>query len=454
VVDSAVAASNDGGVTELARQLDRSRIPARAAYLALLLLATLSSLRLGGPGLSGIGGMLHPSLSARDVVDGARNVALFAGWGLVWMLTAPPGRSAMSLRNAVLTGAGVSALVEGAQLFSTTRTASVLDLLTNTSGALLGALALVVLVIGVSRQREARSFVGLPALVFAGGYGVACLGEALIPLFRQTVYPNVYGGPLGRLRLAASMFEWSSLGQIPWTDLVLFAPAGAFAVAALVEAGWSYRRATLGAAAGGLVLALLAEVGHGFLGLPMVAGAALTHAVAVGVGAAVTGWGLPRVTRHLRGRTRPAMLLVVYAGILALWALRPYVLETSPDAILAKLVDRWWIPLRFLGMRVDMFSVVDVVSPFLLYLPLGGLLAVWPLARRGALAHFLPAVYLGAATELAQVLVQGRLLDSTDLLIQVSGVVVGWTVLRRAGFAPHGTVLVGGRVRGGAARPG
>lgn len=385
--------------------------------------------------------MLHPSLSARDVVDGARNLALFAGWGLVWMITAPPGRSAVSLRNAVLSGAAVSALVEGAQLFSTTRTASVLDLLTNTAGALLGAVGLILLVIAVSRRRKARSFVGLPALVFAGGYGAACLGEALIPLFRQTVYPNVYGGPLGRFRLASSMFEWSSLRSIPWTDLLLFAPAGAFAAAALVEAGWNYRRSAVTVAAGGSALALLAEVGHGLLGLPMLAGAALTHAAALTLGAALAGWGLPRLTRHLRGRARPAMLLTVYGGVLLLWALRPYVLETSLAAIRAKLVNHWWIPLRFLGMRVDMFSVVDVMSPFLLYLPLGGLLAVWPLARRGVLAHFWPAVYLAAATELAQVFVQGRLLDSTDLLVQVSGVVVGWTVLRRAGFAPHGTVL-------------
>ena len=389
--------------------------------------------------------MLHPSLSPRDVIDGARNLALFAGWGLVWMITAPPGRTLTSLRNAVLSGAGVSAVVEGAQLFSTTRTASVLDILTNTVGALLGAAALVALVISVAHRRHARSFVGLPALVFAGGYGAACFGEALVPLFRQTVYPNVYGGPLGRFRLAWSMFDWSSLGQIPGTDFVLFAPAGAFALAALVEAGAGYRKSAAVVGAAGLGLALMAEVGHGFLGLPMEAGAVLAHAVGVAVGAAAAAWGLPVLSRNLRGRDRPATLALAYGGVLLLWALRPYVLEHSLGAVGAKLVDDWWIPLRFLGARVDMFSVVDVVSPFLLYLPLGGLLAVWPLARRGPLARFWPALYLAVASELCQLVVQGRLLDSTDILVQVSGVVVGWTVLRRAGFARHGTLLRGAR---------
>jgi glycopeptide antibiotics resistance protein len=384
--------------------------------------------------------MLSPSLSSRDVVDGARNLALFAGWGLVWMITAPPGRSLTALRNAVLSGACVSVLVEVTQLFSATRTASVLDILTNTVGSLLGAVALVALVIAVARRRHARSFVGLPAMAFAAAYGVACLAEALIPLFRQTVYPNLSGGPLGRFHLAWGMFTWSSLGQVPGTDLILFAPAGAFAVAALVEAGWAYRAAAIVTAGGGLLLGVLAEVGHGFLGLPIEAGAVLAHGLGVAVGAAATAWGLPRLTRRLRGRARPGMLALAYGGLLLLWALRPYVLEGSLAAMGTKLTNEWWIPLRFLGRRVDMFSVVDVVSPFLLYLPLGGLLAVWPLARSGWLARFWPAVYLAMGSELCQVLVRGRLLDSTDLLVQVSGVVVGWMALRRAGFAPHGTL--------------
>jgi VanZ family protein len=357
------------------------------------------------------------------------------------MITAPAGRSLVSFRNAVLTGAGVSAFVETTQLFSTTRTASVLDIITNTVGSFLGAAVLVALVITVARRRGARSFVGLPAVVFAMSYGVSAFAEALVPLFRQATLPNLYGGPLGRFRLAWGMFTWSSLGRIPLTDFLLFAPAGAFAVAALAEAGRDYRRAAWLVAGIGSGLAALAEVGHGLLGLPIDAGAVVAHAAGVGGGALAAAWGLPGLTRRFRGRARPAMLLCAYGGALLLWSLRPFAPETSLSAIVGKLTDDWWIPLRFLGQRVDLFSVVDVVSPFFLYLPLGGLLAVWPLARRGWLADFWPAVYLAAGTELSQVLVQGRLLDSTDLLVQAAGALVGWTVLRRAGFAPYGSVL-------------
>jgi uncharacterized membrane protein YhaH (DUF805 family) len=282
---------------------------------------------------------------------------------------------------------------------------------------------------------------GLPALVFAGAYGISTFGEAFTPLFRQRPLPNAYGGPFGRFRLAVAMFEWSSLGHIPVTDLLLFVPAGAFAVAAMAEAGRSYRRAAWTVALVGSALCVLAELAHGLLGLPLDAGAALTHAVGVVAGAAAAGRWLSPLTRRLRGRDRPGALLLAYGVVLLLWALRPFAVETSLAAVIHKLTNDWWIPLRFLGQRVDMFSVVDVVSPFFLYLPLGALLKVWPLARRGWLGRFWPAVYFAAATELMQVGVQGRLLDSTDLLVQMSGAVVGWLVLRRAGFAAHGTVL-------------
>jgi glycopeptide antibiotics resistance protein len=98
-------------------------------------------------------------------------------------------------------------------------------------------------------------------------------------------------------------------------------------------------------------------------------------------------------------------------------------------------------------MRLDMFSVVDVSGPFLLYLALGALLAVWPLRLRGRLSGFAPAIYLAVATEIAQIVVAERLLDVTDLMIQASGATAGWVVVRRAGFRPYGAQLAPARER-------
>ena len=54
------------------------------------------------------------------------------------MVTAAPGRSWTILRNAVLTGSCISLVVECLQLLSDRRTASSLDVATNSARALLG----------------------------------------------------------------------------------------------------------------------------------------------------------------------------------------------------------------------------------------------------------------------------------------------------------------------------
>jgi glycopeptide antibiotics resistance protein len=88
-----------------------------------------------------------------------------------------------------------------------------------------------------------------------------------------------------------------------------------------------------------------------------------------------------------------------------------------------------------------MFSVVDVMVAFFLFLPLGALLAVWPIRLRGSLRGFLPALYFAGAVELSQTMVLGRTVDITDFLVQAAGVGIGWAIVRRAGFRPYGEQL-------------
>lgn len=424
--------------------LDRTRVPIRVAYVAVLFLATLSWFRIDADPqavLHRLQRMLEPSVSARDAIDGARNVLLFAGWGLVWMVTAAPGRSGVTFRNAVLTGAALSLLVEGLQLLSDSRTASILDLATNTAGAALGALCLVAMVLALAARRGEKSFVGVPAAVFGLSCALALAGEALVPLYRQEIVPWAFGGPLDRLATALAGFRWGSLGTWPLGDFLLFLPGGVFAVAALNEAGLPYRRAAAWTSAGALVLFAAAEVAHGALGMEILGGAIVVHAAAAAAGALAASRGLPAFTRAVRGVHRPRSLSGAYLTWCLLWALRPYSLESSLGAVVSKLTAEWWIPLRFLGSRMDMFSVVDVVGGFFLFLPLGALLSVWPLRRRGVLAAVLPALWLAAVLEVSQTLVMGRTLDITDFLVQAAGAVIGWTVVRRAGFRAYGEQL-------------
>ncbi len=422
----------------------RWRVSTRVAYVGVLLLATLTPFSFDpawGSVTARLSRALHPTLVPSDAVDAVRNIALFAGWGLVWMVTAPATRVWVSFRSAILTGAAISLTVESMQLWSELRRASVMDVITNTAGSAVGALVLLTLVLVIRSRRGTQSFVGIPALVFAGSYATAAFSEAFVPLFRQVAYPNVYGGPLGRFKVSLDLFEVGSIFPVPLGDLVLFLPVGAYAVAALVETGWSYGQAGRRVSLAGLLVFAIAEVGHGFLGQPIELGPLLAHGAGTALGAAAAVLWLPGLTRELRGARRPLGLLIVYGFMLCLWAWRPYTLELDPQAIGASLFDRWWLPLASLGQRLDVFSVVDVAVGFFLFLPVGALLAVWPLAKQGPLGKYLPGIYLAAGTELSQVLIAGRHMDITDFLVQGAGVVIGWVVIRRAGFLPYGTIL-------------
>ncbi|NNG16964.1 MAG: VanZ family protein [Gemmatimonadales bacterium] len=433
-------------MAELAERIRRWRTPTRLAYVGVLLLATLSPFSFD-PDWTNIaarlGRALHPSLAPSDAVDAVRNVVLFAGWGAVWMITGPGTKVWASLRNAVITGAGISLTVESLQLWSALRRASVVDVLTNTAGSGVGALVLLTLVLIIRSKRGGRSFVGIPTITLAGSYVTAAFAEALIPLFRQAAYPNVYGGPFGRFRVSVDLFELGSILPIPIGDILIFLPVGAYGVAAMVEQGLSYRQAGLRVSAAGVFLFALAEVGHGFLGQPIQLGPFVAHALGVTLGAVAAVLWLPELTRQLRGYRRPLGLFLLHSFVICLWAWRPFVPEIDPSIIAYNLFEHWWVPLASLGQRLDLFSVVDVSAGFFLYLPLGALLAVWPLRQQGLLQSFFPGIYLAALTELSQLLIAGRFMDITDFLVQSAGVVIGWVVIRRAGFHPYGHTLRG-----------
>ena len=302
---------------DLSRPLDRARWPLRIAYLAILLLATLTDLDpVLDPAAAAAraGGALSQAplvgeLSPKDLIDAARNVVLFAGWGLIWMLTARPGNTLRALGLAAGTGVAISVAVETAQLFSDVRNASPLDVLSNGGGALIGAVAVVVAVRRVARYRRSRSYVGLPAVVFAVGYGLAVLGEALIPLFRQERL-SVWGDPLSRWRFAIRSFEPGSLAVLPLSEIALFAPAGFLLAAALVEAGRGYRRSAWIAARAGSAAIVLTEVARGAVSMAIPAGPILVHVASVSLGAVAAALLLPPFARRFRGAERPQLLFL------------------------------------------------------------------------------------------------------------------------------------------------
>lgn len=415
--------------------------------MAILILATLTPFVIQMPE-QGVGHLLlaalHPRMTPKDMVDGVRNVVLFAGWGLLWVLSARPGRAGTTreIRGAVVSGASLSVTLELIQLFVPTRTTSILDVLTNTTGALLGAAAAVGLVVAARVQRRRRSFLGVPMSHVAIAYGIAIAFEATFPLMRSG-RPGTFGGPLTRFAWSLRHLAPGSLLHLPLFEALLFLPAGFLAAAALVEAGASYRDAARWTAVGGTALAVAGEAAHLFLAEPVVLGAVIVHAGAVAAGGWLAGWRLPAMTRSWHGRMRPLLFLAAYVIILALWTWRPFDLQVRPGALAHSISWRRLVPMASLDARSDLYTVSDVAVAFFLFVPVGIVLAAWPLKREGSLSGLLPAFVLAVALEAGQVFVAYRYVDITDAIETFAGAAVAWAVLREAGYPIRGTLLEG-----------
>jgi len=415
---------------------------ARWGYVAVVLLATLTQLHFS-PDLSAaverLARAFTPSLGWRDAIDGLRNTVLFAGLGAVWVVTSRSGNVRAEIRQATVVGLALSASVEGLQVFSPVRTASIVDVTTNTLGALGGAAAVALLIAAVVAAKGARSYLGVPTFLLAGAYGGAVLCEALTPLFGPAALPWTAGGPLGRLGAAFQAAGPVSFDTLPLVDLLLFAPAGFVCVMLLRERGRDAR--WVGVAGAGAALALVAELGHGMLGFPVWWGAVLVRAAGVGLGAWTAHRALAALTQLLRGAARARAVAFAYGALLVLWGWRLFMPRTDVHAIAAQLEPANLIPLASLAERVDAFSALHVLQQFLLYLPLGSLLAVWPLRLRGRWAHLWPGVWLAVVIELGHVVIADRTFDATNALVACAGLGIGWIVVRRSGFAPYGEAL-------------
>ena len=163
-------------------------LAARLFYVAVVLFATVAELHatsdLAAAGRR-LARALHPTLTARDVVDGLRNVLLFAGFGATWVATAAEGRWRRAALPATVSGFALSACVEAAQLFSPVRTASLVDVATNTLGTLAGAWLTALVIVTVRSRRAARSYLGVPAFVFGVSYLLAALAGQLAGVVRR-----------------------------------------------------------------------------------------------------------------------------------------------------------------------------------------------------------------------------------------------------------------------------
>ena len=419
---------------------------ARVGYLAVLAAALLAPFGFRWDVASVAGALreaARPTWTPADVIDAVRNLTLFAGWGILWVT----GRGKSSIRRhllgAVATGALIGLLAEGLQLALPGRTTSLLDVGTNAAGAGLGALAALAVTRALRAERGRATLLGVPASAVAAPYAAAAALEVAFPLLRHAASPGRYGAPGERLAWSLDRVGWESLTVLPVTEGLLLLPAGFLCALALWERGLDRDRSVRWTAGIGVTLSVLGELVHGPLGRPVELGPVLVHAAAVAAGGWLAGSSrLPTAVRRSSGRGRAAVFLAGYATVLALWSWRPFVPELDPGAIADQFAGGRWLPLGALRVRRDLFSVADVLRSFLLFVPLGAVLAVRPLRRSGVLGGAWPALYAALLLECGQALVAGRFFDGTDVLVAGAGAGLAWFAVRAAGF-PAGTMIFG-----------
>lgn len=413
----------------------------RGGYLALLALVLLSPFELRlelAFVLPRLHSALRPELAPADVVDAARNVLLFAGWGLLWVTTTDgrPGWRDGLYAAAAAAAVGVGA--EAVQLTLPGRSPSILDVATNTVGGGAGALVALGVLSALGRRRDRPDPIGVPAAALALPYVAASFLEVAFPLLRQAGPPGRYGGPTGRIAWSLHHFDWGSLAVLPWLDFALLLPAGFLLGTALLEAGLDREARLLGTAAAGAVLSLVGELVHAPLGHPLELGPILLHVVAIATG----GWlaATDAFSRWLRSsgrRGRALSFLGAYALILLLWGWRPFAPGLDPGRWWEQLGSVRWHPLGALGTGRTLVSVADVLRSFLLFAPVGAVLAVQPLRRSGPLRGLWPAVWTAGVLELGQAFLPDRLFDLTDPIVAFAGAGIAWLMVRRAGQVPR-----------------
>lgn len=420
---------------------------ARLAYVVIILVATLSNLYPDWA-LSDVPPRLarafQLTLHMSDAIDAARNVLLFAGLGAVWVATSRLVRPWSTLVRITLISFFFSAAIEALQLFSPVRESSIMDVTTNTIGGLVGGVATLAAFRLVGGRLAKRSFLGVPALVFAIAYSLATLAETFFPLFRQDQLPNLGGSVGDRIGRAIAAMHPVPLAEIGFravtTDTLIFAPAGVFAVLALTEAGVPAVFAALIAIVAAIVVYPGTEVLHGVTGIPIVVTVMQIHVIATSLGAIATAVLLPALGR-VPTRSRARGMAIAYAAALSVWSWRPFRLDLSTSSMAEQFTSDHLVPLKALASRGDLFSVTDVLAQGLLFVSLGALLAVWPVRRTGVMRGLLPAIYLSIVLEVGKIPIAERFMDVTHILIQCAGAAIGFLLVRRVGYQARGTLL-------------
>jgi VanZ family protein len=392
----------------------------RLAYLGCIAIATL--LQLGfDPAPVNVLWRLHraidPPAAFKDLVDAARNVALFLGWGATWVLTSPAPTTRRDVLVATLLGTAASLTVESLQLFSQFRTASIFDVATNTLGSLLGALTLWLVERRATSDMREGTLIGVPSWLPGGAMLMSGLSLAFTPSSRATTAINWASSPFERARgveaSAAIDVSWHALS----VDAVVWVAVGVLVAAAISDRTGRVRWSQLFAWT--LIVPTLlwaTHEGRAMAGLQresitwMVQGAAVVAGLMAGF-VALPLWR--NVVAARSSRALQVAALVAGVGALMSWTPAWWVMSSAGATTFSW---RQLVPMMSLFQRQDLSSVFLVLQKAGIGAAVGACLAARKRVGeprpgvRGALLY-------AAILEVGQFFVPGRYPDITDVLI-------------------------------------
>ena len=333
-----------------------------------------------------------------------------------WVLTARTPTTARDVLRATLWGMAASVAVESIQLLSAFRTASLVDVLTNTLGSLIGAMSLWLVERRAAGDMRRGTMIGVPGWLPAGALALTAFGVAFAPSSRASMAIAWESSPLARAQHVATtpalVVGWPALGN----DVVLW-----FAVGAVVAIAISDRtgRVRLAQMAGWLTivsgLILVAHTGRELAGLQREVMAWQVQAMAVAAGLVVGLVAVPGWRNAVSARsTRAIQLALLAMGVGALMSWYPASWAVPKGG--ASFSWRQLVPMMSLFQRQDIASVFLVLQKAGVGAAVGACLAARKRVgepRPGLRA----AVAYAALLEAGQLLIPGRYPDVTDILI-------------------------------------
>lgn len=359
----------------------------------------------------------------------------------------------------LLAGFVVSLTIECGQMFIS-RTPDVVDLLTNSTGFVLGYWVIyggvhlygldAGVIMGLSRKDELntriQSIAGL-RFIYVCLFMLVALLPFDISVSLTRVYAQLLVNEQGALRIILDptyhLSRWNETGINLTLNLLSLMPMG---ILSAYLAGFRDRFSLSGAILPCVVLVVLSEMAQLFIMSRTTDIAMLFLAVMAGV----IAWALVRTMIKLQSTEKVStqanpqeiwksllVALIGYAVMIALFAWSPFSFELNPVIVANKILyESNFVPFRAHFDVRSMGSALDIVKETGIFVPFGILIAlllskVIPKAPRARvlLLASIGAMIFASFTELSQAVIVGRYIDVTDILLGGLGGLCGAAAL-------------------------